>query len=128
MEGVGGFVGIDVGKDFVDVATGAESPRRYSNDEAGIGEVVAALRASKPQLVVMEASGGYQRHLLASLCAAGIAAVAVNPRQVRDFAKAVGRLEKTDRSTRRSCAFLQSGSGPRCARYRINKRSASRNW
>jgi transposase len=97
MEGVGGFVGVDVGKDFVDVATGAESPRRYSNDEDGIGEVVAALRASKPQLVVMEASGGYQRHLLASLCAAGIAAVAVNPRQVRDFAKAVGRLEKTDK-------------------------------
>ena len=96
MEGAGVFVGIDVGKDFVDVATGAESPRRYSNDEDGIGEVVAALRASKPQLVVMEASGGYQRHLLASLCAAGIAAVAVNPRQVRDFAKAVGRLEKTD--------------------------------
>jgi transposase len=97
MEGVGGFVGIDVGKDFVDVAAGAASPRRYSNDAEGIGEVVAGLRARKPQLVVMEASGGYQRQLLASLCAAGIAAVAVNPRQVRDFAKAVGRLEKTDR-------------------------------
>jgi transposase len=90
------FVGVDVGKDHVDVVIGEQASRRFSNDEAGITELVAVLSASPPQLVVMEASGGYHRRLLASLTVSKIAAVAVNPRQVRDFAKAMGRLEKTD--------------------------------
>jgi transposase len=90
------FVGVDVGKDHVDVVIGEQASRRFSNDEAGITELVAVLSASPPRLVVMEASGGYHRRLLASLTVSKIAAVAVNPRQVRDFAKAMGRLEKTD--------------------------------
>jgi transposase len=91
------FVGIDVGKQHVDVATSAEASQRYRNDEAGIEDLVTALCARQPELVVMEATGGYQRRLLAALSVAGIAATAVNPRQVRDFAKAIGQLEKTDR-------------------------------
>src|SRR5262249_9374534 len=90
------FVGVDVGKQHVDVAVGSEPPGRYGNDESGIAELIAMLRLLKPTLVVMEASGGYHRRLLASLTVASIAAVAINPRQVRDFAKALGRLEKTD--------------------------------
>ena len=96
MENAQRFVGIDVGKQHLDVAIGREPPRRFSNDEAGIGELVAVLKSRPPTLVVMEASGRYHRRLLASLTVAAMPAVAVNPRQVRDFAKALGRLEKTD--------------------------------
>ena len=96
MENAQVFVGIDVGKQHLDVAIGREPPRRVTNDEAGIGELVALLRSRPPTLVVMEASGSYHRRVLATLSVAGIGAVAINPRQVRDFAKALGRLEKTD--------------------------------
>jgi transposase len=96
MEKAQGFVGIDIGKKQVDVAVGSAPVVRFDNDDEGIAALVASLSKQKPALVVMEASGGYQRRLLASLHVAGIAATAVNPRQVRDFAKALGRLEKTD--------------------------------
>jgi transposase len=91
------FVGIDVSKDYLDVAlTGAAAVERFTNDEAGIDELCAKLRSLSVELVVMEATGGYQRLALATLARAGFAAVAVNPRQVRDFARAMGLLEKTD--------------------------------
>jgi len=90
------FIGIDISKKQIEVAFDAGATVQYSNDEAGIVQVLERLSASKPQLVVMEATGGYQKRLLAALSVAGIAAAAVNPRQVRDFAKAMGRLEKTD--------------------------------
>lgn len=96
MESAQVFVGVDVGKQHLDVAIGREPPRRFGNDEAGIDELVAVLRARPPNLVCMEASGSYHRRVLAALTVAGVAAVAINPRQVRDFAKALGRLEKTD--------------------------------
>lgn len=90
-------VGIDVSKKHVDVAlVGEPSTQRYTNDEDGIARLVAELGKRNVDRVVLEASGGYQRALLAALLGAGLPAVAVNPRQVRDFAKAIGRLEKTD--------------------------------
>lgn len=91
------YVGIDVSKEHLDVcSSGAAVPTRWTNDDAGIEALVAALRGETPALVVMEASGGYQRRVLVALVEAGISAVAVNPRQARDFAKALGLLEKTD--------------------------------
>lgn len=92
-----GFVGIDVAKAHLDVAMGGqEVSKRFSNDDDGISKLVDELRAQPVKLVVLEATGGYQRKLFAELVAAEIPAVAVNPRQVRDFAKAMGTLEKTD--------------------------------
>lgn len=91
------FVGIDVAKEHVDVfGSGDRTPTRWSNDEAGIESLVTVLIARAPTLVVMEATGGYQRKLLVALIERGLPAVAVNPRQARDFARAVGQLEKTD--------------------------------
>src|SRR5688572_5168508 len=91
------FVGIDVSKDYLDVAlSGASGVERVTNDEAGVEKLCAKLRGMSVELVVMEATGGYQRLALATLVRAGFAAVAVNPRQARDFAKALGLLEKTD--------------------------------
>jgi transposase len=90
-------VGIDVAKARLDVAvrpTGAqwEAP----NDEAGVAALVARLAALAPALVVLEATGGLERLAAAEVAAAGLPVAVVNPRQVRDFAKAVGQLAKTD--------------------------------
>lgn len=91
------YVGIDIAKAHVDVwCSGDSASKRWRNDDDGIAELVAELKVRAPALVVMEATGGYQRRLLVALIEAKIPAVAVNPRQARDFAKALGLLEKTD--------------------------------
>lgn len=91
------FVGIDVSKAQLDVATRPDGTTwTVSNDEAGIGALVARLRELHVTLVVLEATGGYEAAVAAQLALAMPVAV-VNPRQVRDFAKATGQLAKTDR-------------------------------
>ncbi|MEZ4404974.1 MAG: transposase [Polyangiales bacterium] len=76
--------------------SGDERSTRVANDDAAIDALARSLAARAPTLIVMEATGGYQRRLLAELLDRGLPAVAVNPRQVRDFARAMGTLEKTD--------------------------------
>jgi transposase len=91
------FVGIDVSKAHVDIAVRPEGqPFSASNDEAGCAEVIERLRTLAPTLVVVEATGGMEMPLTGALAAAGVPVVVVNPRQVRDFAKAAGVLAKTD--------------------------------
>lgn len=91
------FVGIDVSKAQLDVAFRPSGERlQVSNSESGIAELVARLSVTPPTLVVLEATGGYQAAVVASLAIAKVATAVVNPRQVRDFAKATGRLAKTD--------------------------------
>jgi transposase len=91
------FVGIDVSKDRLDVAL-RPTPDRWAvvNDQSGIAGLVARLRHQAPTLIVLEATGGLEIPLTSELAAAGLPVVVVNPRQVRDFAKATGRLAKTD--------------------------------
>lgn len=91
-------VGIDVAKATLDVQV-RPSDERWSvaNDEAGIRTLVEQLRNLAPAQVVLEATGGYQLAVVSALAAAALPVVVVNPRQVRDFAKATGRLAKTDR-------------------------------
>ena len=92
------FVGIDISKAHLDVATRpARHAGRHANDPDGIADVVSRLKPLAPALVVVEATGGLELPLLAALQVAGIPTAAINPRQARDFAKAVGRLAKTDR-------------------------------
>lgn len=90
------FVGIDVSKAQLDLALRAEGRFAGPNTEAGIAQVLTRLRALSPTLVVMEATGGLELPLTGALAAAGMPVVVVNPRQVRDFAKATGKLAKTD--------------------------------
>ena len=91
------FVGLDVAKAHVDVAMRPSGePWRVANDEAGIAQLVARLRALQPTVVVAEATGGFERAAIAALAAAGVPVVVANPRQVRDFARATGQLAKTD--------------------------------
>ena len=91
------YVGIDVAKARVDVAVRPVGDRcEVSNDEAGIAELVAQMQHLNPTASVLEASDGLELPLVAALAAASLPVVVVNPRQVRDFAKATGRLAKTD--------------------------------
>lgn len=88
--------GLDVSKDTLDLAMepGGGAPT-FSNDSAGHAKLVRLLK--KVDLIVVEATGGYERAIVAELAAADLPVVVVNPRQVRDFARATGRLAKTDR-------------------------------
>jgi transposase len=91
------FIGIDVAQATLDVAVRPNGERwQVANDATGITELVPQLQALSPMLIVLEATGGLELPLLAALGSAGQPVVAINPRQVRDFAKAVGKLAKTD--------------------------------
>jgi transposase len=91
------YVGIDVAKARLDVAVRPSEERWCSGvDDAELARLVARLQALAPRLIVLEATGGYEMPLVSALATAGLPVVVVNPRQVRDFAKALGILAKTD--------------------------------
>ncbi len=90
-------VGIDVAKETLEIAISSGEHWQSNNDPEGHRRLIDRLLALQPQSVVLEATGGYEQPVLATLGQAGLPAVAVNPRQVRQFARAVGRLAKTDR-------------------------------
>jgi len=104
----GVVVGIDVAKAHLDVAVRGETlgVRRFDNDSAGHAALLAALQESRPALVVLEATGGYEAAAVCALQSAGLRVGVVNPRQARDFAKSMGRLAKTDRIDAQSLAEL----------------------
>jgi transposase len=91
------FVGIDVAKAKLDIGMlpGGET-WQLDHDEAGMATVVERLVAARPTLVLVEATGGRELAVVAALVAAAVPVHVVNPRQVRDFAKAIGQLAKTD--------------------------------
>jgi len=90
--------GVDTGSRTLDARIGQDGPwRQFARTEAGIAELIAFCNDHHVDLVVMEATGGYERLAFGLLWAGGMAAAIVNPRSVRRFAEAMGRLEKTDR-------------------------------
>jgi transposase len=98
METAARFIGIDVAKESLDLAVRPDGVTwQATNDDAGIATVVQRLTALAPTLVVLEATGALEVPLAAALATAGLPVAVVNPRQVRDFARATGRLAKTDR-------------------------------
>ena len=91
------FIGIDVAKDRLDVharPSGEAFP--VARDGEGVAGLVERLRAMAPTLIVSEATGGFEQVVAGALASAGLPVVVVNPRQIRDFARALGRLAKTD--------------------------------
>ena len=97
MGNTGTYVGVDVSKDTLDIAEHPrQQARNFSNNDAGISGAVTYLKKLAPLLVVMEATGGLEMSLAAALGASGIPVAVVNPRQVRDYAKSMGKLAKTD--------------------------------
>ena len=112
--------GIDVSKGqldlFVDAVNGGAGRRlRVANDEAGIARLLATLREHKARLVVIEATGRYHRRVAATLLEAGVRVSVVNPQQVRAFAKAAGKPEKTDRIDAEVLAHFGRAMNPRAA-------------
>jgi transposase len=112
--------GIDVSKEQLDlfadtVAGGLGLRLRVANDDAGVALLVATLVAHKVRLVVIEATGRYHRRAAAALLEAGVNVAVVNPQQVRAFARAAGKLEKTDRIDAEVLARFGRAMNPRAA-------------
>ena len=95
----GSFIGIDVAKRAVEVSERPSGVRWSANNDAvGLAGLIERLRAAGPiASIVVEATGGYEMPLVAVLTAASLPVAVINPRQVRDFARALGKLAKTDR-------------------------------
>jgi transposase len=92
------FIGIDVAKDRLDVHVRPSGEAfAVARDGEGLAALVDRLRVLAPRLIVSEATGGFEQVVAGALGAAGLPIVVVNPRQIRDFARALGRLAKTDR-------------------------------
>ena len=107
------YVGLDVSKSTLDVAIRPTGQQwQVPHTEEGIRELVAILVPMHPSLIVLEATGGYELPLVAALAGAKLPVAVVNPRQVRDFAKATGTLAKTDRLDALVLAHFAQGVHP----------------
>jgi len=106
-------VGIDVSKSQLDIAV-HETGETWStsNEPNSVAALVAQVKQLHPTSIVLEATGGYETLVTANLSAAGLPVIVVNPRQVRDFAKATGQLAKTDRIDARVLAHFAAAINP----------------
>jgi transposase len=107
------FIGIDVSKQLLEIAV-HKSDYRFccANDPKKFPELIAELISLRPARIVLEATGGLERPLMQALRAIGLPVVLINPRQVRDFAKALGLLAKTDRLDARVLAHFAAAVEP----------------
>ena len=107
MRDVPCFVGIDVAKAQWDIALRPSGERwAVPNDASGVALLVDRVQTLQPTLIVLEATGGLERAVTSALATAGLPVVVVNPRQVRDFARATGQLAKTDALDARALAHF----------------------
>ena len=108
------YVGIDVSKGRLDVAEQGEEPGwQVENTQEGIAKLVQQMENLQPELIVVEATGGYQRAVVEALLWAGLAVAVVNPARVRQFARACGLLAKTDKLDARVLAVFGQRVQPR---------------
>jgi transposase len=108
------YVGIDVAKAQLDLArSDRDHVEPFANDESGIDALVASLREAKPQLIVIESTGGLERSLVAALLDAGLPAALVHSGRVRNMAKALGVLGKTDKIDARMLIAFGRHAQPR---------------
>jgi transposase len=106
-------VGIDVSKYHLDVhVLPSGDAFRVSHDEPGLASLIERVRPLQPTIVVLEATGGYEVTVAATLAAAGLPVAVVNPRQIRDFARATGQLAKTDTLDARVIALFAEAVRP----------------
>src|SRR5262245_44040634 len=107
------FIGLDVAKDRLDlhVRPGGEA-FSVAHDEPGVIALLDRLRTLAPTLIALEATGGYEATVAATLASAGLPVAVVNPRQIRDFARATGLLAKTDRLDARVIAHFAEAIRP----------------
>jgi transposase len=109
------YVGIDVSKDRLDIAgRGEKQGWQVENTKEGIRELVPQMQTLQPDLIVVEATGGYQRAVVEALFQAGLSVAVVNPARVRQFARACGLLAKTDKLDAQILAEFGRRVQPRC--------------
>lgn len=109
------FIGIDVSKTRLDIAAREDGDFwSVTNDNEGIDKLIKQLEQFKPQLIVLESTGGLERPALFALARAGFPVALVNPRRVREFAKAIGLLAKTDKLDARLLARFARDVNPAC--------------
>jgi len=107
------FVGIDVSKDRLDVFVRPQEEFFFEPyTKQGISLLVERLAKAQPDLVLLEATGGLESRIVAAMGKAGLPVAVINPRQVRDFAKATGRLAKTDRIDSKAIAHFAEAIHP----------------
>ena len=107
------FVGIDVSKSWLDVAVHEqEEVLRTRNDDPGIASLVKRLKKWKPTLIILEPTGGFEMLVVAELTQAGLPVVVINAKRVRDFARATGRLAKTDKLDAKVLAHFAAAVRP----------------
>ena len=107
------FIGVDVSKDNLDVAVyPADDLSSVPNNQTGLNELIKSFQVSQPTLIVLESTGGYEMLAASTLYAAGFPVVVVNARQIRDFAKSIGKLAKTDAIDARVIAQFASAVKP----------------
>jgi len=107
------FVGIDVSKDSLDVAVRPDEERwQTPNREQAFFQLIFRLQALAPTLVIVEATGGLERAVVAALAEDGLPVALINPRQAREFARATGRLAKTDKIDADDLAFFGEAIRP----------------
>jgi transposase len=101
------YAGVDVSKETLDIALHPSGEYwQESNDEAGRARLITRLEDISPALVILEATGGFERQAVVALALASLPVVVINPRQVREFARATGELSKTDRIDARILALF----------------------
>ncbi len=107
------YVGIDIAKDRLDIAVRPTGDSWSApNDDAGIDDLRDRLAGLVPSLIVVEASGGYERPVVTALAVAGLPIAVINPRQARDFARSIGQLAKTDALDARMLAHFAEVARP----------------
>lgn len=107
------FVGIDVSKAWLDIAVHEqEEAFRTGNNDIGIASLVKRLKKLRPTLIVLEPTGGLEMLVIAELAHAGLPVVAINAKRVRDFARATGRLAKTDKLDAKVLAHFAAAVRP----------------
>jgi len=107
------FVGIDVSKETLDVAVRPEEERwQTKNTEEAFVELIARVEVLEPELIIIEATGGLERAVVSAMAEAGLPVVVINPRQTREFARATGRLAKTDEIDADDLAFFGEAIRP----------------
>lgn len=107
------FVGIDVSKETLDVAVRPEEERwQTKNTEEAFAELIARVEVLEPELIIIEATGGLERAVVSAMAEAGLPVVVINPRQTREFARATGRLAKTDEIDADDLAFFGEAIRP----------------
>jgi transposase len=117
----GEFVGVDVSKDNLDVAIWTSNEyKRFQNDPTGIRELIDWLKILQPELIVLEATGGLELPFVAELALEKMPVAVVNPRRIREFARSIGQLAKTDKLDARVIAHFGAATHPEARKLPTN--------